>query len=150
MTIKSQQKNNSIATIGERIKHVRKLRKLSQAELGEILGLTQGFIGHIESGRNQPSIKFVERMAKAVNCNTMWLATGSGNVENDPDYVITYSDNIHVGEIKPVYSKHESLKEMLTRILKEGDETKLAAVRGVLTSLDPGKNIEIKSKRGED
>lgn len=80
MTIKCQQKNNSLATIGARIKNSRKAMKLTQAQLAEKLDLSQGFIGHIEAGRNQPTLDQIMRMAIIFDCNMTWLATGEGDV----------------------------------------------------------------------
>lgn len=136
MTINCQQKNNSICIIGERIKSARKFRKLSQTELAEKVGLTQGFIGHIEKGRNQPSVELLAHFAIILSCNITWLATGEGSsgLEGEYCYGSVEKPLVHQG-----YSVLSELEEMLLRIIKEGDETKMAAVRGVLAVYDPGR-----------
>lgn len=138
MSINCQQKNNSICIIGERIKLARKSRKLSQTELAEKVDLTQGFIGHIEKGRNQPSVELLARIAIILGCNITWLATGEGDSGLDGKYCADSLDKPLVGQ---GYSVLSDLEEMLLRIIKEGDETKLAAVRGVLASIDPVEKV---------
>lgn len=51
-------------------KNIRKLRKgagLSQEKLGEITGLNQTYISDIELGKRNPSIRNIEKVAKALN-----------------------------------------------------------------------------------
>lgn len=48
---------------GERIRQVRELSRLTQAELAENIGATQPAVSHMESGRTQPSIFMLDRIA---------------------------------------------------------------------------------------
>jgi transcriptional regulator with XRE-family HTH domain len=106
MAINCQQNNNSKTIIGERIKSARKIKKLSQAELADKLELTQGFIGHLEKGRNQPTLDQITRMAIILDCNMSWLATGEGEMRPDFTYKNKAGDII-IGEIKQVYNDKE-------------------------------------------
>lgn len=40
---------------GERIRQIRKLRRLTQAQLAELVGIKQGAVSQIEVGLTQPS-----------------------------------------------------------------------------------------------
>ncbi len=52
--------------LGVRIKHFRKLRGLTQEQLAEKADLSLNFIGIIEIGRSTPSLKSLNRIAKAL------------------------------------------------------------------------------------
>jgi len=55
------------------------------------------------------------------------------------DWLIRETPVPSVSEPDIGYAADNDLREMLQRIIKEGDDTKLAAVRGVLAVYDPGK-----------
>jgi Zn-dependent peptidase ImmA (M78 family)/DNA-binding XRE family transcriptional regulator len=48
---------------GERVRQARELRALTQANLGEILGIDQTMVAHIERGRKQPNRELLEAIA---------------------------------------------------------------------------------------
>jgi transcriptional regulator with XRE-family HTH domain len=50
-------------TLHERIKRFRKEKKLTQAKLGEIIGLTNTAISNYENGTSHPEKKYIEAMA---------------------------------------------------------------------------------------
>lgn len=51
-------------TTGTRVRELRLKHKLTQRELGRSVGVTQGAIGHIETGRVTPPIKTLRRLAE--------------------------------------------------------------------------------------
>lgn len=53
--------------LGDRIKHYRKLQRLTQEQLAEKADLSLNFIGLIEIGRSTPSLKSLARIANALN-----------------------------------------------------------------------------------
>lgn len=89
MTIICQENNTVTTTIGQRIKLVRKREGLSQAEFGKALNCSQGFIGHIENGRNQPSAELLTRIAIKYNLSLDWL------LANDNQPTIVYDFGVH-------------------------------------------------------
>jgi Zn-dependent peptidase ImmA (M78 family)/DNA-binding XRE family transcriptional regulator len=48
---------------GERIRQARELRTLTQSALGEVLGIDQTMVAHIERGRKQPNRELLEAIA---------------------------------------------------------------------------------------
>ena len=59
-------------TIGEKIKRVRKFRKMTQAELGTAVGLgenAQNRIAHYERGTRVPQKELLDRMAEVLDVN---------------------------------------------------------------------------------
>lgn len=69
-----------MSTIGDRLRHVRKERGLSQAALAKAVGSRQSSINDIESGRNKTSIYLV-KIAHILNVDPVWLENGAGDVK---------------------------------------------------------------------
>ena len=53
--------------LGKTIQHQRKLRGLTQEALAETVNVNRAYIGHIEQGRRTPSVKMLQKIAKALN-----------------------------------------------------------------------------------
>jgi len=62
--------------LGERIRLKRESLGLTQAELGEKLGVGPNQIGAIESGRTAPSYKVFTSLAPVLGVSLDWLAYG--------------------------------------------------------------------------
>ena len=54
---------NSKQRIGKNIKHLRSLKKISQEELADELGITRARLGSYEEGRNDPPSEFLIRLS---------------------------------------------------------------------------------------
>ncbi len=54
--------------IGQRIRIIRKTRKMTQAELAERASLSVPYISHIENGIKQASLQAVVNIADALDC----------------------------------------------------------------------------------
>ena len=63
-------------SIGTRIKELRKKHELNQTELGEIVGLSYGAIGAIESGRNDPSTDTIIKLSNFFKVSADYLLQG--------------------------------------------------------------------------
>ncbi len=67
---------------GERLREARVLRKLSQGELADKVGLTQSAISALESGASKKaSADNLFVIADALRVSARWLATGLGNMD---------------------------------------------------------------------
>jgi transcriptional regulator with XRE-family HTH domain len=66
--------------IGNRIKELRSQKKLTQAELGEMVGLTYIQIGRYETGKSAPSSEGVQKLAQALDTTTDYLMNGDHDV----------------------------------------------------------------------
>lgn len=62
-----------MTTIGENIKRVRKEKKMTQKDLGEIIGISNTYLSDIEIGRTNPSIKTLKRIAKGLEVSYVEL-----------------------------------------------------------------------------
>ena len=63
-----------------RLKKIRKVLDLTQAEFAERIGSTQSTITGYESGRRSPSLPVVSAVCKEFNVNKEWLLNGTGEM----------------------------------------------------------------------
>jgi DNA-binding XRE family transcriptional regulator len=54
------------AVVGRHIRDARRARSMTQVELGDALGITQGMVSEYERGRRRPTLRFLRRLAAAV------------------------------------------------------------------------------------
>ena len=83
-------------TFGARLRYARELRKLTQKQLAQASGLSQGAIGNYENdSRRNP--KNVFRIAEALKVQPAWLAMGTGPMEiaSTPSIAETYSGSMN-------------------------------------------------------
>ena len=59
--------------INEKIIEIRQKNKLSQAEFGSVLGVTQNAIGRIERGQQDVDLKMLRELAEHFDVNLQWL-----------------------------------------------------------------------------
>lgn len=70
-------------TFGARLRYARELRQLTQKELAQASGLSQGAIGNYENDSRR-SPKNVFRIAEALDVEPAWLAMGTEPMETTP------------------------------------------------------------------
>jgi transcriptional regulator with XRE-family HTH domain len=63
--------------LGDRLKHLRNLRKISQSQLAKDSKLSQATIAQIESGRKDPSVDSLHQIARALDIEVAALFTGN-------------------------------------------------------------------------
>jgi transcriptional regulator with XRE-family HTH domain len=68
----------------ERLKKWMEYKGLKSSEFADIIGVNRATISHILSGRNKPSIDFLEKLLSTYpNINANWLITGIGYMKNN-------------------------------------------------------------------
>ena len=69
--------------IGKRIQQLRKLKKMSQADLAEYTGMSVSYISHIETGIKHASLESIIRIANALGITVDQVLNGNqtGNRE---------------------------------------------------------------------
>jgi transcriptional regulator with XRE-family HTH domain len=63
----------AVEKIGMRIKALREKRKLSQEELAGRAGLSRGYLARLETGRHEPTLTTLGKLAKALKVKTAEL-----------------------------------------------------------------------------
>lgn len=76
-------------TIGERLLQQRRARKMTQTELAQAAGVSQGLIARIERGQvKDPAGSVIRRLARALAVTADWLV---GMYDDDPDLRLAYA-----------------------------------------------------------
>jgi transcriptional regulator with XRE-family HTH domain len=66
-----------MATIQDRLKIIMKTNRLTAASFADKVGVQRSGVSHIMSGRNKPSLDFIQKTLKAFpRVNGDWLVTG--------------------------------------------------------------------------
>lgn len=95
---------------GERLKTARKHAGLSQAELAEIVGVSQPGISQLE-GSNTSGSEFTVQFAKACNVRAEWLALEDGPMISEyGDHRIAHV--VKVMEALPELFRDEAMREV--------------------------------------
>ncbi|MBM2884882.1 helix-turn-helix transcriptional regulator [Chromobacterium phragmitis] len=110
-------------TVGERLRFIRKQRKLSQAQLAQRAGVGTSTIGSLECGKSRSST-LLPQIAVAVRANPIWLASGKGQMEPVA--------NSNQG----AYAHADSREELALQIAEKGLPEALKLVRRILNLLD--------------
>ncbi len=58
---------NTKELLGLKVKEIRKLRKITQEKLAELIDVDSGYISKLEVGQNFPSIGTLEKIAKVLD-----------------------------------------------------------------------------------
>jgi transcriptional regulator with XRE-family HTH domain len=77
----------------ERILEILKIKNLTPAQFADLIGVQRSSISHLISGRNKPSLEFIQKILKAFpDINSDWILSGKGpfiNRENGMNEEIT-------------------------------------------------------------
>ncbi len=65
-----------VKAFGDRVRQMRKLRKLSQEKLGELAGISTNFVSEIELGKGNPSITVIRKLATGLQTTAAFLIDG--------------------------------------------------------------------------
>lgn len=84
-------------SLGDRIKFIRESRKITQAVLAKQSGLTQATIANLETGRKDPSIQTMEKIAKALDVHIATLFT---------------TDEVHVFDLARLRRKYNKVDKL--------------------------------------
>lgn len=82
-------------------------KKLSAAELADMIGVQRSNVSHVINGRNNPSSIFIEKLLLTFpDLNARWLITGEGSMVEDEgkNYSETNSGDLFAGLV-PVQDK---------------------------------------------
>ena len=66
--------------MNERIRKVRKMLDLTQAEFAKKIGTTANVLTHYETGRRNPSKSVINNICKTFHVSEEWLRTGAGEM----------------------------------------------------------------------
>ena len=74
------EKNIDYQRMGQRIKELREERSMTQAQLSEALGCSDGYISQVERGISNPSLEFLARLSVLYKVPVDYLLLDSASV----------------------------------------------------------------------
>ena len=80
--------------MNKRIKEIRKMLDMTQAEFSSKIGLSRNFIAQIETGAKMPSDRTISDICREFNINKDWLLTGNGEATIEACQEERYAINI--------------------------------------------------------
>jgi transcriptional regulator with XRE-family HTH domain len=114
-----------IVSTGERITIYRKEKRLSQQELADLLGVSRGYVGNIESGRNEPSSSFLMLLASKLNVSADWVLTGDGEMLKGKAATIQSSATLDGERLTLAIETVEEGLEVTHRVMKPDKKAEL-------------------------
>jgi len=75
LNVKSEDLMTVSSNVGYKLKKIRRERNLTQAKLAKQAGVSTGLIGQVESGKIEPSIKTLEKIASALSLSPCFFVT---------------------------------------------------------------------------
>ncbi len=128
--------------IKDRITKIIKSKKLTSSKFADIIGVQRSSISHILSGRNKPSLDFIQKILNNFQgINTDWLLFGKGEMYRESSAPKTLFD-----QPPPVSSKKQDKKEDKSSEKQDSpskkEEKKLISSSHSLFTHPEGKKIE--------
>ena len=98
-----------------RIRELRKQVGISQTELGLLVGLTQGQVGHLENGHRNLTLEWMRRIAKALGVDVGTLLTDEDNRDRLADDEREVVNAYRMAEPEARWYAQQSLEAILSR-----------------------------------
>lgn len=88
----------SLKTLGERLRHLRKSRTLTQAVVADAVGMARPSLSNIERGEDVPGRDTLAALATYYEVSLDWLVTGDGRPDRMSGPAIQTSEGALVGD----------------------------------------------------
>ena len=82
-----------LSDIGDAIKTVRTIRRMSQREVAEGAGLSEAYIGYIENGKRDLSWNSLVKISVALNCNVALVVFLTQSKEPEMQHIVPVALN---------------------------------------------------------
>lgn len=118
-------------TPGERVKKIRKEKKLTLEKFGERVGVTKQTISRIENGINSLTDQMTISICREFDINEEWLRNGSGDMDAEitkEDYIVNFVSKI-------LKTQDDSFKKRYISMLSRLDEKGWEALERVATAM---------------
>lgn len=79
--------------IGSRIKERRKELKLTQVQIKELCGISNGNLSDFENGNKTPSANSLVALSKALHVSTDWILTGEDHKRDISNVILSECEN---------------------------------------------------------
>ena len=131
---------HNMETMSGRLKYAREsLLGISQPELARRAGISQSFIGALESV-NQQNSKYLPEIAHALGVSAYWLKTGKGKTPSKEDlYKIEPAREFNAKEPNLVSQEDQRILDLLHRIPDAERKAMLAMLEARFSAQKPGR-----------
>jgi transcriptional regulator with XRE-family HTH domain len=137
--------NDSVNTIGGRIKAIRLHFLLKPNKFAQYLKITRNYINQLEKGTKSPSELFIRALCLTFKVNELWLLSGEGEMFDKPEMAAE--------DLSP-YGRQPGLMELKNKldvIYNEADLEARAKVMGMITAVhDEIMRMKETARHGED
>lgn len=124
---------------GERVKQIRKEKKLTLEKFGERVGVTKQTISRIENGINSLTDQMILSICREFNVNEEWLRNGNGDMFKKPSDEVGY----YVEELLEYDGHGNPFYDMIIEMMKkyqDMDEKSKTVIREYFRSVRDGMN----------
>ena len=120
--------------IKDRIKLIRREKKITQVEFGEIIGVKGNTVTNYETGLRSPTDAVIKSICREFNVNEDWLRTGEGEmfIELDPE------DELMIWAGTVLKDKPDSFRRRFVRMLSKMTDEEWEWVESKLLELFDG------------
>ena len=101
-----------MASVGQRIKELRKINRYTQEEFAEMIGITSKHLGRIESGNTNFSVDVLKSMSKSFSISSDYILFGEETVESKAEKLTTIVEHMDAKKIIVVRDVLEYLSEI--------------------------------------
>lgn len=128
----------------ERIRLILRTKNLSASTFADEIGVQRSAISHILSGRNNPSLEFIQKILRRYpELNTEWVLSGKGEMLS---YNLFNSNEDVAQKLKEVKTRKETRSNTVVSVPSDYDETE--SIQDNSTELDF--NISNNAKPGPE
>lgn len=120
----------------DRIKLIRKERKLTQESFGKLIGVKGNTITNYENGLRNPSDAIINSICREFNVNEEWLRTGKGEKYSTPEDEVADAVADLLFKSDPFY---DMILDLLKRY-KSLDAQSKEGMRAFIKSVYDGRN----------
>lgn len=142
--------------IGRRLRYIREIKNLSQAELGNSIGIQYQHVSKYERGETVPTWENLIKLLELYNVNLNWLLTGRGNIfltplgydekENNTKHRVRDMDT-KIDEIVEELKKDSELKTLIYNYVKSYWNIKNAASKLMDRAETVGKSLKLPGEK---
>ena len=110
----------------DRIMELLNTESLSASKFADIIGVQRSSMSHILSGRNNPSLDFIQKIMRSFpNINGDWLISGSGDMTKNQNSPSLFQELIKEGKSAPYQGSQapKLKKEIAENVYSKPDQS---------------------------
>lgn len=126
--------------LGDRFREWRKDSNLTLKDLEKIIGITPGPLSELENNKSLPSIDTLAKIYRYTDVNIFWLILNEGSMRRTSAHKSNHNEEGALPNLVAEMDENGNFGEMIEimkRIYENGDQEKIAKLKGFLMGADP-------------